>query len=126
MLAAGAVALPVAAAAMPAGAMPFYDPRLGRDARFWALHREWEQVLADAEEDADESDEAFDRWSDRINEVETAMMLTPVTTAAAVHAKYLVDKGRTEATYERGGQEFTTGQLIEWDLERLIKQELWA
>lgn len=126
VLAAGAVALPAAAATAEPEMLAYHDPRQGPDARFWVLHDRWTAALDAWDADPDVSDESMNRWGDTINAIEADMMLTPVSTAAAVHAKYMVDKGGLEIVYERGGMEFTTGQLIGWDLERLVKKELWA
>lgn len=113
-----ALAVPTAAVAATTAAQgPTH--RRGDD-RFWAAHREYQRILS--EWDSNEDDEAaFDRQGVREQEALVAMLMIPVSTAAAVLAKFKATDGQ-DVTLPYPAK--TSLQMMEWDLGRLMAKEL--
>ncbi|WP_394659557.1 hypothetical protein [uncultured Novosphingobium sp.] len=123
-LAVSAVALAPAALSMPANT-PAPHPTVTRakhqrarsNARFWQLHAEFERLNAAWEADDDNSEEAWDAWSEKVTEAEDLMLLAPVSSAAAIAAKL---RARPDPEgYNLPAPAGNVFQMILWDLERL-------
>lgn len=90
------------------------------DDRFWVAHREYQRILS--EWDSNEEDEAaFDRQGVRETEALVAMLMIPVSTAAAVLAKFKATDGQDVTLPYPANNSL---QMMEWDLARLMAKEL--
>lgn len=113
-----ALAVPAAAVAATAPMQAASHPR--GDDRFWAAHREYQRILS--EWNSNEDDEAaFDLQSVRETEALVAMLMIPVSTAAAVLAKFKATDGQ-DVTLPYPAK--NSLQMMEWDLGRLMAKEL--
>lgn len=114
------LALAVPAAAVAATAPTQSQSHSRGDDRFWAAHREYQRILS--EWDSNEEDEAaFDRQCGRETEALVAMLMIPVSTAAAVLAKFKATDGQ-DVTLPYPAK--NSLQMMEWDLGRLMAKEL--
>lgn len=114
------LALAVPAAAVAATAPMQAASHTRGDDRFWAAHREYQRILS--EWNSNEDDEAaFDLQSVRETEALVAMLMIPVSTAAAVLAKFKATDGQ-DVTLPYPAK--NSLQMMEWDLGRLMAKEL--
>lgn len=118
--AAASLALAVPAAAVAATATEQSPTHPRGDDRFWAAHREYQRILSEWNSNEDD-EEAFDRQGVRETEALVAMLMIPVSTAAAVLAKFKATDGQ-DVTLPYPAK--TSLQMMEWDLGRLMAREL--
>lgn len=109
-----------AAAALPAAAVVSQT-----DAAFWQALREYRAMEAAHEADTDESDEALNRGAAKLRRAETALMCMRVKTLQAVAAKLNVVREHNPDGALLG-KPFTRLDVISWDMERLVKAEMFA
>jgi hypothetical protein len=116
----GGAALAGVLLATPALALPSADP----DARFWPLHARW-QHLEEAWDGDDglaggDDDAVWDAAAAEVSAAFDAMMLAPISTVAAVLAKFKACAGQEILLDDRS---LTTLDAIERDLARLAAAE---
>lgn len=119
LMSVGAVAALGAAVPLAAASAP-----VDRDARFWAAWRVHKDLTAAWEADSDNSDANWDRHSARVSAAFDTMMSIGVWSVKAVLAKYYVTKGQDIGLPSKAGGSTLT--MIQWDLERIAMQELFA
>lgn len=109
---------------IPAG----LDVIKARDARFWQAHAAWRVAVDDFEawpgypDQCDKSGELLQRSDVAFD----AMMGTGVRTASALSMKYEALRESGCDLDRRIRDSFTIGDVLQWDVERLVKFELFG
>lgn len=116
-------AIPVAAAAAEHPTVKrMAESRAAADAKFWALHAEFQRLEAAWEADPDDSDDNWNGQADKVRAAFDAMMLAGVFSVDAVLAK--MRAANFELSIALPGPVKTLAQMIEWDLNRCAMQAL--
>jgi hypothetical protein len=133
-----AIAIPSIAAANPCGGPKGDDPmnmhstafatdRAGGggsvDPDFWALHRQWRGLIEQWESDDREDEDVWDYYSAATLDLEARLTDAPITSVAALVAKFDLIKDRNGMPWSDG---VTLHERVMWDAERLIKREMFG
>lgn len=90
------------------------------DSRFWKAWREWKAVDSAWQADPRDDDETMDQWGEKQHAALVAMLMVPVSTAAAILAKSQSTEGYE---VDLPAPAHRTGLMLQADLQRLIERE---